>query len=232
MQNAFRAAATAALLLTAVQPAHGQGFLGRLAERARQKVEEQAEQIVSGAVGAGQGATAGSSKGMSSSSSSAPAVMTPKAVRGAAPRATPAATEGQAAPVTAEIKFPSRMPPPAGFAAVKAAYDEFGKVKCFGCEGGYAYDGWPSFPRDEHSGKYNGSDSRLGAMKLGQVHSWKGAESTGTLTVVREETVGGFRCRHLLYRLTKGIASAERPGLICWGYSNEYASSEGWNQVY
>ena len=37
------------------------------------------------------------------------------------------------------IAYPSRMPIPQEWKAAKQAYDEFGKVKCFGCEGGYAY---------------------------------------------------------------------------------------------
>ncbi len=124
------------------------------------------------------------------------------------------------------------MPPPADFKGIKAAYDNFGKVRCNSCEGGYAYDGWPSYPRDELSGKYNETGKRLGAMPVGKVHRWEGAESAGSLTVVREETVGGFRCRRLQYKLVKGSASAERPGLVCWGYANPYAASEGWNEVY
>jgi hypothetical protein len=69
-------------------------------------------------------------------------------------------------------------------------------------------------------------------MPVGKVHRWEGAESAGSLTVVREEMVGGFRCRRLQYKLVKGSASAERPGLVCWGYANPYAASEGWNEVY
>jgi hypothetical protein len=152
----------------------------------------------------------------------------------AASAAAPAATSEGARrqPATTDVKYPSRMPPPADFAAIKAAYDAFGKVRCHGCEGGYAYDGWASFPRDDYSSKYNGSAQRLGSLAVGHVHRWKGAESTGTLTIVAEDTVNGFRCRRLSYRLTKGGASAERPGLLCWGYANEYAGSESWNEVY
>jgi hypothetical protein len=136
------------------------------------------------------------------------------------------------APPAQQIKYPSRMSPPLGFATTKAAYDQFGKVRCSSCEGGYAFDGWPKFARDELSGKYNEHGLRLGAMVPGQVHRWNGAEASGTLTVVGEETLGGFRCRHLQYHLTKGGASAERPGLVCWGYGNEYAASENWHEVY
>lgn len=130
------------------------------------------------------------------------------------------------------VQYPSQMPPPDGFAAVKQAYDDFGKVRCTSCEGGYAYDGWAVFPRDETPRPYNGSKHILGEFAIGHVHRWQGAEAQGSLTIVSEEPVQGFRCRQLLYRLTKDGASAERPGLICWGYANQFAGSEGWNMVY
>ena len=49
----------------------------------------------------------------------------------------------------ADLKYPSRMAIPAEWKTAKTAYDEFGKVKCFGCEGGYGYSGWVDWPRDE-----------------------------------------------------------------------------------
>ncbi|HWW55694.1 MAG TPA: hypothetical protein VN047_02265 [Sphingopyxis sp.] len=67
------------------------------------------------------------------------------------------------------------MPAPADFEAVKQVYTDFGKIRCTSCEGGYAYDGWPVFPRS---------------------------------------------------------ASAERPGLMCWGYASQFSASEGRNEVY
>lgn len=160
--------------------------------------------------------------------------MTPKAVRGAAPRADAPASAPSPAPASkAEAAgYPSDLPRPAGFDKVKAAFDAFGKVDCSSCEGGYGFDSWPSFPRDGYSGKYNESGKRLGALPVGHVHRWKGVQSTGTLTVLAEETVGGFRCKRLQYKLVKNKASAERPGLVCWGYANSFAGSEGWNEVY
>jgi len=132
----------------------------------------------------------------------------------------------------ARLSYPSEIAKPAGFEATRHAYDDFGKVDCSDCEGGFAYDGWAVFPRDEYSGKYNGDAQRLGGWPVGHVHRWKGNESSGTLTVVAEQTVSGFRCRTLLYRLAKGKASAERPGLLCWGRANQFAGKESWNHVY
>ena len=136
------------------------------------------------------------------------------------------------APAQPTYRYPSQMPKPADFAAVSAAYMEFGKDRCGGCEGGYAYDGWASFPRDEYSGKYNGDANRMGSWPIGHVHHWKGNISSGSLTVLGEESVEGFRCRRLRYRLERGSASAERPGLLCWGRANQFAGKESWNTVY
>ncbi|HZF41975.1 MAG TPA: hypothetical protein VEZ48_01035 [Sphingomonadaceae bacterium] len=229
-------AITAALLLPSAQPAHGFGLLDRLAEKAKRKLEEKAEQAIGGIENAGKGAAGGSREGTSSrSASAAPAVMTPRAVRGGAPRGDAPASGARAAPAAApaaSVRYPSELPRPAGFEAVKATFTEFGKVACFSCEGGFGYDSWPSFPRDGLSGKYNESGKRLGALPVGHVHRWKGVQSSGTLTVLAEETVGGLRCKKLQYRLAKGGASAERPGLVCWGYANGFAGSEDWNEVY
>ncbi len=130
------------------------------------------------------------------------------------------------------VRYPSELPEPPGFAATKAAFDEFGKDACKECEGGFAFDSWPAYPRDEFSSKYNGKAQRIGSWPIGHVHRWKGNVSTGTLTVVGEETVGGFRCRTLHYRLTRDTTSAERPGLLCWGKANSFAGRDSWNEVY
>jgi len=132
----------------------------------------------------------------------------------------------------ADAKYPSRMPIPAEWKAAKDAYDAFGKVKCFGCEGGYAYAGWPSWPRDEFDGKYNGSETRLSRLPIGHVHRWTSNGFAGTLKVDGEGQVNGFRCRKMTYRLERDGKSAERPGLICWGKANEYAGSDSWVGVF
>jgi hypothetical protein len=236
MRPILRAAVAAALLLPAAQPAFGFGLLDKLAEKAKRKLEEKAEQATGRIENAGNGASGSSREGNSSRSTpAAPTVMTPRAVRGGATRrdsTAPVARSTPAAAPTTSFRYPSELPRPAGFEAVKAAFTDFGKVDCSSCEGGFGYDSWPSFPRDELSGKYNESGKRLGALPVGHVHRWKGAESSGTLTVLAEETVGGFRCKKLQYRLVKGDASADRPGLVCWGYASSFASSEDWNEVY
>ena len=131
-----------------------------------------------------------------------------------------------------DAKYPSRMTIPAEWKAAKTAYDEFGKVRCTGCEGGYAYAGWVDWPRDEYSGKYGGTEKRLSNFPVGHVQRWSSNGFAGTLTINGEEQVNGFRCRKMTYRLEKAGKSAERPGLICWGKANEYAGSDSWVGVF
>lgn len=131
-----------------------------------------------------------------------------------------------------DAKYPSRMTISDDWKTAKAAYDEFGKVKCISCEGGYGFSGWPDWPRDEYSGKYNGTETRLSRLPIGHVHRWSSNGFAGTLTVDGEEQVNGFRCRKMTYRLEKGGKSASRPSLICWGKANEYAGSDSWVGVF
>ncbi|MCW1431109.1 hypothetical protein OLX23_18520 [Novosphingobium sp. JCM 18896] len=132
----------------------------------------------------------------------------------------------------ADAQYPSRMPIPAEWKTAKTAYTEFGKVRCTGCEGGYAYSGWPSWPRDEFSGAYRGDEKRLERLPIGHVHLWTSNGFAGSLTINSEERVNGFRCRKMTYRLEKDGKSAERPSLMCWGKANEYAASDGWVGVF
>lgn len=131
-----------------------------------------------------------------------------------------------------DAKYPSRMTIPDDWKTAKATYDEFGKVKCTGCEGGYTFAGWPDWPRDEFSGKYNGAETRLSRLPIGHVHRWSSNGFAGTLTVDGEEQVNGFRCRKMTYRIEKGGKSAARPSLLCWGKANEYAGSDSWVGVF
>jgi hypothetical protein len=135
-------------------------------------------------------------------------------------------------PKAEAIAYPSRMPIPEEWKAAKQAYEEFGKVRCSDCEGGYAYSGWPSWPRDEFDGKYNADQTRLSRLPIGHVHRWSANGFAGTLTVNGEEEHHGFKCRRMTYRLEKDGRNAERPGLMCRGRQNEYAGSENWVGVF
>lgn len=149
-----------------------------------------------------------------------------------APRRETATERARREQATADAKYPSRMAIPAEWKTAKDAYDAFGKVKCFGCEGGYAYAGWPSWPRDEFDGQYNGSETRLSRLPIGHVHRWSSNGFAGTLKVDGEEQVNGFRCRKMTYRLERDAKSAERPSLMCWGKANEYAGKDSWVGVF
>jgi hypothetical protein len=135
-------------------------------------------------------------------------------------------------PKADKIAYPSRMPIAEEWKTAKQAYEDFGKVRCSDCEGGYAYSGWPSWPRDEFDGKYNANEKRLVRLPIGHVHHWSATGFAGTLTVNGEEEHHGFQCRRLTYRLEKAGQSAERPGLLCRGKQNEYAGSESWVGVF
>jgi hypothetical protein len=136
-------------------------------------------------------------------------------------------------PAVAAARYPSQaITIPQHWKAAKEAYDEFGKVRCTGCEGGYAYSGWPSWPRDEFDGKYGGSETRLSRLPVGHVHRWTANGFSGSLTVNAEEEHEGFKCRRMTYRLEKDGRDAERPSLMCFGHQNQFASKESWVGVF
>lgn len=120
------------------------------------------------------------------------------------------ATSGQTYQRVADI------PAPPGFAEAKAALDAFGKYPCAACEGGFGYDSWVYA---NISGQLKGLSvaEKVATMKVGEALHWRGRTSTGSLTVVSADPVGGIECRHVNIRLVKGKLSAERPGLYCKG---------------
>lgn len=162
----------------------------------------------------------------------------PDASEARAPRPAARQAEGSnAAPAkpaaAAAARYPSQViTVPQHWKVAKESYDEFGKVPCTGCEGGFAFSGWASFPRDEHSGKYGGDEARLGSFPVGHVHRWNANGFSGTLTVNAEEEHEGFRCRRMTYRLEKGGRNAERPSLICFGKQNQFAGKDSWVGVF
>lgn len=180
-------------------------------------------------------AEGGASESMAASGCRETAPKDDAAEASAAGGARPAETSTQRARremAASDLKYPSRMPIPDEWKTAKAAYDEFGKVKCMSCEGGFAFSGWPDWPRDEFSGKYGGAETRLSRLPLGHVHRWSANGFSGTLTVDGEEQVNGFRCRKMTYRLEKGGQSASRPSLLCWGKANQYSGSDSWVGVF
>lgn len=229
MRPLLHTAAVMAALLVAAPSAYAQGFLKRLADRAVSAAERNAERLVEDARDRGEKPA---ETGEGGGSDRAPAaVMTPRAVRGGAPRAAAPAPEPAAAPAK-PIRYTGDLPVPPEAEAARAAYNSFGEVDCNDCEGGIDFDGRPKFAFDQFSGQYEERARRAASWPIGHVHRWQGKASAGTLTVVAEATVEGFRCRQLRYRLVKGNRSAERPGLICLGMVSSESSNENWHEIY
>lgn len=139
---------------------------------------------------------------------------------------------GSDAAANGAARYVSSLKTPAEVQAQKDAFRKFGEVSCTDCEGGIAFDSKPKAPYDQFSGNYAEWPRRAGSWPVGHVHRWKGKASTGTITVVAEEPVDGFKCRRLEYKLVRGAASATRPGLICFGLANRDSSVENWHEVY
>lgn len=116
--------------------------------------------------------------------------------------------------------------------AQKAAFRKFGEVSCNDCEGGVDFDSKPKAPYDAFSGKFNEWAPRAGSWPVGHVHRWKGKASIGSISVIAEEQVEGFRCKRLEYKLVKGAQSATRPSLICFGLLSRDSSVENWHEIY
>ncbi|MBP2161510.1 MULTISPECIES: hypothetical protein [Asticcacaulis] len=227
---------TLALCLgTMATPVFAESFLERMAQQAAEKMAQKAADSVMN--GGGSSSDGGAKNRETSDDPQAGQVLKPK------PRATTTAAPPAPAPTAAPGVKAKKAPPPgvypgtiavsADIKAKKDAFDEFGKVRCSDCEGGYSYDSWTQiFFNGELAGEYNGWAKKLGNLKVGERLTWKGKASKGTLTVVSDSPVEGFRCKQLTYRLDKPNASAERPGLVCWGKLNEYSSNDSWVIVY
>jgi hypothetical protein len=129
------------------------------------------------------------------------------------------------------VRYPSDLTFSPELEAQKKAFLEFSRVSCTACEGGRSYDAWAQhFVRLD--GSYNAWEKKLGGLALGEAITWKGQQSTGTITVVSEEPVNGWPCKQLKWTLKKPTASAERPGLICSAKASSHAGSDSWSIVF
>jgi hypothetical protein len=218
MQPGLRAAVAVTALLATANVAQAQGLLKRLADRAVEKIEQAAEKIADDAI----------------NGSARPREAAGVDEEAPAPRQdAPAATSASVSPPPAtKARYIDSLKTPPDIEAKKAEYNKFGEVSCNDCEGGVELAGRPTFPFDEFSGKYNERAKRAGSWPVGHTHRWQGKGSAGTLTVTSEERVEGFRCRRLEYRLERGGASANRPGLICFGLANSSSEVENWHEIY
>lgn len=128
---------------------------------------------------------------------------------------------------------PDLIPVPAEIKAQKKAFDEFGKVFCSSCEGSYSYDSWAKpFFYSELQGNPHAWVRKLVAMDAGDMVTWQGSESRGTITLQGLEQRYGFDCKVYVWTLKKDGASAEREGLICRGAPDNYVATDNWFEVY
>ena len=222
MRHAFRMAVAAMALLSIAHEAHAQGLFKRLADRAIEEAERQTQTIVRETIA--EGIRGGNRKESEADETPLQEESDDGTDAEVSPASTPAPPKAPA--------YIDGLKVPAEIEAKKAAYNKFGEVSCNDCEGGIDFDGRPKFPYDQFSGQYGERAKRAGSWSVGHVHRWHGKASTGTLTVLREENVDGFRCRSLEYRLMKGSASTSRPGLICWGLANRSSEIENWHEIY
>ncbi|MBB6425312.1 hypothetical protein [Sphingopyxis sp. JAI128] len=211
------AALAAPVLLLSAHNAEARGFLERLADRAVEKVEQNADKLV-GDMTSG---TANPRQERNSDDEATLAVQTAPD-----PASAPAASPEPKARYIDSLKTPPDVE------AKKAEYNKFGEVSCNDCEGGIEFDGRPSFPFDEFSGRYNERAKRAGSWPIGHTHKWQGKASKGTLTLTSEERVDGFLCRRLEYRLERSGTSVSRPGLICFGLANSSSDVENWHEIF
>jgi hypothetical protein len=244
----LRTLALALSLAAVAETASAQGFIEQMARQAAQAAAEKAARAamgrIAGAGGSGESGTQSSATAAPARRTEAPAeVLTPKPRAGtprtAASAPAPPAVHGSPSgpapwPVNAaspDVKRPGDLEFSAEMKALATAFDAFGRVSCSSCEGGRSYDSWARKSLNISS-DHGAWDKTLGALAVGQTLNWTGVESKGRITVVGETPVSDFRCKQLKWELSKGSARAERPGLVCFGYSGPYAASESWTEVF
>lgn len=148
--------------------------------------------------------------------------------------APPTAAAGPAVPPPRAKSRPKTLADiarPADAPERKKAFETFSRVHCNDCEGGYAYDAWAKH-HVKVGYEYNAFENRIGGLALGEAVTWQGAASRGSITVVGEDPVDGFRCKQLTWALVKGAERAERPGLYCFGYAGPSSGAETWVEIY
>lgn len=205
--------AVIAVILAAPSVGLAQDWLGRLARSAAETAARGVvNNAVSGAVndGARQGSTA-------HSPAPEPAATSIPVSQRQAPRITPASSFANPAPInyTSAMRNPNDMRFGPEHEAAKKAYEDFGKVDCNDCEGGYAYETWIRHARRELMG-FRVLENRIGGMAIGGSLEWTGSRGARyALTVVGEQPVGAWPCKQVKWTGDRGAAHAERMGLYC-----------------
>lgn len=207
----FLVAAAATVALTAPTVVSAQDWLGRLA---RSAAETAAQGVVNNAVN---GAVNGGSTRQGATPAAQPAPAAAPARRRAEPQVLPASNFAEPAPInfTTAMRNPNDLRFGPEHEAAKQAFENFGKVDCDDCEGGYAYETWIRHARPELRG-YNVLEKHVGAMPVGDSITWNGSRGARyALTVVGEQPIGDWPCKQLKWTADRGSEHAERMGLYC-----------------
>lgn len=199
------------------------GMLGRLAERATERV---GGQLPGGDRSRDSGSSASPAPSRRGGQAEAPGRATGEpGPAGVEPWPTNAGMRGVDRPT--QFEFSDEME------AVKQAYSQASWYRCTGCEASTDIDHWRRAFGHPH--ETFGSWSRImETWTPGRTIDWRGNHHDGQIIVLSEIPVGGFTCRQLRYRLTTREprpTTIERPGLICLG-KREYSSVETWHEVF
>ena len=131
---------------------------------------------------------------------------------------------------TPRLRGPSQLQFPPELESAEAAFDEFNRVACTGCEGGRSYDSWIKHHVREVQPMW-ALENRIGEMAVGEAIRWTGTSGARlALTVIGEEPVGAWPCKQVRWSSERDDASAERLGLFCHGKRGDYLG-DGWVEV-
>lgn len=95
----------------------------------------------------------------------------------------------------------------------KKAFEDFGKIPCNSCEGGFSFDTWPEHQIPGMFGKVFG---HLWGLSVGESLRWTGSGGGAyAITIASDHPVNGFPCKQLDYTGHRDEQSAGYRGLIC-----------------
>lgn len=115
--------------------------------------------------------------------------------------------------------------------AAKTAFREASKIRCTGCEGGYAFDAWGGQEFVKNGVPAKQTPNILIELKHGEYIGWKGNKYHVTITATGSHPVGPVPCKQYHYVLKDGkTVVAEYDGMYC-EYTRPYISKPEWNEV-
>lgn len=115
--------------------------------------------------------------------------------------------------------------------AAKHAFREASKIRCTGCEGGYAFDAWGGQDFVKNGLPTKQTPNILIELQHGEYIGWKGNKYTVTITATGSHPIGDTPCKQYHYVLKDGkTVVAEYDGMYCQ-YTRPYISKPEWNQV-